>query len=159
MIRVLFVCLGNICRSPMAESVFCHMVKNAGLETEIEVDSAGTGDWHVGNRPHEGTLRLLQINGIAEGTRARQINISDLNSFDYIVVMDNQNLSNVQKLGKSRAHVVRLLDYAPDLGMGEVPDPYFTGDFEETFKLISTSCEKLLAEISHTNGLTFSRKS
>jgi protein-tyrosine phosphatase len=154
MIRVLFVCLGNICRSPMAESVFSHLVQDAGLKNKIEADSAGTSDWHIGNRPHEGTLRILQTNNIAEGTRARQINLSDLTSFDYIVVMDNQNLENVQKLGESRAHVVRLLDYAPHLELREVPDPYFTGDFEETFQLISESCEKLLAEIVHTNGLT-----
>jgi len=140
----------------MAEAIFCAMVKKAGLEDQIEVDSAGTGDWHIGNRPHEGTLRILQLNGIPEGSRARQIKISDLNSFDYLIVMDNQNLKNVQKLGQGRAHLVRLLDYAPDLGLAEVPDPYFTGDFEETFRLIGTSCELLLEEISRTHHLKIS---
>ena len=76
----------------MAESVFYDMVKKASLENEIEVDSAGTGDWHIGSRPHKGTLEILRTNGIAEGSRARQIRIDDLSAFDYIVVMDNQNL-------------------------------------------------------------------
>src|SRR4028119_1773635 len=75
MIRVLFVCLGNICRSPMAEAVFLHQVRDAQLEGQIEVDSAGTGDWHIGDRPHAGTLEILKVNGIPEGSRARQVRL------------------------------------------------------------------------------------
>ena len=94
----------------MAEAVFSHLVKEAGLEHLIEADSAGTGDWHIGQRPHEGTLAVLARNGIAEGSRARQINVGDLDAFDYLVVMDDSNLANVSILGTTRAHVTRLLD-------------------------------------------------
>lgn len=147
MSRVLFVCLGNICRSPMAESVFLHLVREAGLESEIEVDSAGTGDWHIGNRPHNGTLQILKTNGIPEGSRARQIRLSDLDEFDYLVVMDNSNLANVQALGTGRAQVVRLLDFVPEFEDKEVPDPYFTGDFESVYAMIRRACEMLLKHI------------
>src|SRR4051812_26586452 len=91
MIRVLFVCLGNICRSPMAEAVFLHKVKAAGLDGEISADSAGTGNWHVGAPPHSGTRRILSAKGIAYEGRARQLSRSDLDSFDYILTMDEQN--------------------------------------------------------------------
>ena len=148
MIRVLFVCLGNICRSPMAESVFLHQVRAAGLENSIEVDSAGTGDWHLGNRPHEGTLEILKRNGIAEGSRARQIRASDLSEFDYIVVMDERNLRDVGfQIGTGRAHVQRLLDYVPEIADKNVPDPYFTGDFDSVYDLVQRGCEALLAQI------------
>ena len=147
MIRVLFVCLGNICRSPMAESVFLHQVRAAGLESQIEVDSAGTGDWHIGDRPHQGTLEILKVNGIAEGSRARQIRLSDLSEFDYLIVMDNSNRENVAKLGESAAHVHRLLDFVPEIEAKEVPDPYFTGDFAGVYALVERGCAALLLQI------------
>ena len=153
MIRVLFVCLGNICRSPMAESVFLHQVRTAGLETQIEVDSAGTGDWHIGDRPHEGTLEILKKNGIAEGSRARQIRVSDLSAFDYLIVMDNSNRENVAKLGQSAAQVHRLLDFVPETANREVPDPYFTGDFAGVYELVERGCAALLAEIRESHNL------
>ena len=96
MIRVLFVCLGNICRSPMAEGLFAHKVRLAGLEREIETDSAGTGHWHLGSEPHKETRRMLQQNRIAYSHRARQITQADLDSFDYVITMDEENLANVQ---------------------------------------------------------------
>ena len=138
----------------MAESVFLHLVREAGLESQIEVDSAGTGDWHIGQRPHEGTLRILKTNGIAEGSSARQICLSDLNEFDYLVVMDNSNLSNVRALGSGRGQVVRLLDFVPEVGNKEVPDPYFTGDFEGVYALIRRGCETLLEHIQREANLS-----
>ncbi|HEX8465862.1 MAG TPA: low molecular weight protein-tyrosine-phosphatase [Abditibacterium sp.] len=147
MIRVLFVCLGNICRSPMAESVFLHQVRAAGLQDQIEVDSAGTGDWHLGSRPHAGTLEVLKRNGIAEGSRARQIRLDDLSDFDYLIVMDDSNFANVRRLGTGRAHVARLLDYLPAVADKNVPDPYFTGDFDFVYDLVQRGCAALLAEI------------
>ncbi|PQV64838.1 protein-tyrosine phosphatase [Abditibacterium utsteinense] len=131
----------------MAESVFLHQVRAAGLEAHIEVDSAGTGDWHIGDRPHDGTLEILRVNGIPEGSRARQIRVCDLSDFDYLVVMDNSNLANVQKMGASRARISRLLDWVPESDVKEVPDPYFTGDFAETYDLVQRGSAALLKQV------------
>ena len=108
MVRVLFVCLGNICRSPMAEAVFAHKVKAAGLEDVIEADSAGTGDWHVGERPHRGTRALLKERKIDYAHAARLVTLRDLNTFDYVLTMDSQNLANVRALGTGRAVVAAV---------------------------------------------------
>ncbi|MCW3060017.1 MAG: phosphotyrosine protein phosphatase [Capsulimonas sp.] len=153
MIRVLFVCLGNICRSPMAEAVFAHQVREAGLATEIEVDSAGTGDWHVGQPAHSGTRRILAKNAVEYNGRARQIARRDLSEFDYIVTMDDQNLSNVSAMGEGRAKVVSFLSFASHMGLTEVPDPYYTGNFEETYELVTAASEGLLAHIREEHGL------
>lgn len=149
MISVLFVCLGNICRSPMAEAVFRHYVEKAGLENSIHIDSAGTGDWHVGNIPHIGTRTRLDQAGISHtGIRARQVAPSDFTYFDYIVAMDDSNFANLTRLaGRSCSHLFRFVDFIPNTTYREIPDPYFTGDFEETFQLISTGCRELLHRI------------
>lgn len=103
MVSVLFVCLGNICRSPMAEAVFRHKVKQAGLADKMTVDSAGIGSWHVGEEPHEGTKKLLAKNGLSvEGMKGRQIDRRDLERFDYILAMDTDNLQALQNCKKKR---------------------------------------------------------
>ena len=99
MVRVLFVCLGNICRSPMAEAVFAHKVKAAGLENEIQADSAGTGDWHLGQPPHRGTRDLLKKRKIDYTHKARRVTPVDLEDFEYVLTMDAQNLTNVRAIG------------------------------------------------------------
>src|SRR5579859_5656432 len=96
------VCMGNICRSPMAEGVFKHLVHEAGLDGQIEVDSAGTTGYHEGERPHRGTLGVLAQNNIPYDGFARQITRADLKSFDYVVVMDDENLADVKKLGAAQ---------------------------------------------------------
>lgn len=137
----------------MAESVFRHRVAAAGLEAQIEVDSAGTGDWHIGDRPHDGTLQILEVNGIPEGSRSRQIRLADLTMFDYLIVMDNSNRENVAKLGAAGvngiggASVHRLLDFVADSELKEVPDPYFSGDFAGVYDLIERGSAALLSYI------------
>ncbi|NDJ79182.1 MAG: low molecular weight phosphotyrosine protein phosphatase [Chloroflexi bacterium] len=154
-VRVLFVCLGNICRSPMAEGVFQHVVQEAGLSDQITVDSAGTGSWHVGEQPHRGTRGVLRKHGIQYEHRARQITRQDFASFDYILTMDNSNLTNVKRMmpDNSDAEVRPFLDYAEDAGTKEVPDPYYDGRFEEVYDLVSQAAEGLLAHIRDEHGL------
>lgn len=149
MIHVLFVCLGNICRSPMAEAVFREMVKKEGLEKKIGIDSAGTGDWHIGHPPHRGTLTILkekQIN--ADDLIARKISVKDLSEFDYIIGMDTNNVKDIEKLGNIPSHVKvrRLLDFAEQTPENDIPDPYYTGKFPEVYALVKVGCENLLNE-------------
>lgn len=162
-IRILFVCLGNICRSPMAEAILVHRVREAGLSGQIEIDSAGTGDWHIGDAPHGGTLQILKINGIEHPMQARQIVAADLGDFDYLIVMDDKNERDVRAVAASavatdakatgRAHIARLLDYLPEMNDKNVPDPYFTGDFDAVYRMVSAACDNLLAKVRQENDL------
>lgn len=133
----------------MAEAVFLQMVREAKLDDRIEVDSAGTGDWHVGNVPHKGTLAVLKKNGVPVDSRARQVKLEDLTAFDFVVTMDERNSKDVLLLSREapRAHVARLLDYVPNEVEKNVPDPYYTGDFDGVYKLVSVGCARLLEHI------------
>ena len=153
MIRVLFVCLGNICRSPMAEGVFQHLVSEAGLQDKIETDSAGTGHWHLNEPPHSGTRRILQSKGIQYDHRARLLLRDDFDQFDYSLTMDEANWRDVQALGAGGATVARFMDYAPHTGTTEVPDPYYTGRFEEVFHLVHEAAQGLLDTIRREHDL------
>ena len=156
MVKVLFVCLGNICRSPMAEAIFRDLVKKEGLEDQIIIDSAGTGNWHVGKPPHKGTQQILMKNRIDfTGIRARQIHAEDLQAFDYIIAMDVENVGNLRRLaGHNKVGFIgRLLDFVPDSDLADVPDPYYTGNFEEVYELIQKGCRHLLETIKKEKGL------
>ncbi|MCA9996950.1 MAG: low molecular weight phosphotyrosine protein phosphatase, partial [Anaerolineales bacterium] len=113
MITVLFVCLGNICRSPMAEAVFQQLVQAAGLGEQIRVDSAGTGDWHVGEKAHYGTRQVLAKHDIPYNGRARQVTSADMRSANtYVVAMDSRNLADLQRHYGAHSNLHRLLDFA-----------------------------------------------
>ncbi|CAI8164435.1 MAG: Low molecular weight protein-tyrosine-phosphatase YfkJ [Prochlorococcus marinus str. MIT 9215] len=153
--RLLFVCLGNICRSPAAEGVFLHQLKIQGLESQFLVDSAGTGGWHVGNRADARMRAAAKQRGIDLPSRARQISMEDLKSFDLILTMDDDNLRNVQALakeagGSASALIKPMLSYASQTTITEVPDPYYGGDagFEQVLDLLEDACQGLLSELS-----------
>ncbi len=156
MIRVLFVCMGNICRSPMAEGVFQHLVDEAGLSDQIMVDSAGVGSWHIGEPAHRGTRQVLAAHGIRYQGRARRISAADLQNFEYILAMDAENLDDVRALtrqGETSAEIRLFMDYAPEAGAREVPDPYYSGRFEYVYDLVRQAAAGLLAHIRAEHGL------
>lgn len=157
-IRVLMVCLGNICRSPMAEGVFRHLLEEEGLDERIRVDSAGTGSWHVGESPDIRSARTARVHGIELTGRSRQVQPEDFRHFDYIVAMDRENLGNLEELrdgvgGQSALYLLREFD--PEGGPGaEVPDPYYggPGGFEEVFSMVERSSRGLLEHILREHG-------
>ncbi len=157
-IRVLMVCLGNICRSPMAEGVFRHLLEENGLEDRIRVDSAGTGSWHVGESPDVRSTRTAAAHGIDLTGRSRQIRPEDFRNYDYIVAMDRSNLEELEELrngvgGQGALYLLREFD--PQGGPGaEVPDPYYggPGGFEEVFQMVERSSRGLLEHILQEHG-------
>jgi protein-tyrosine phosphatase len=173
---VLFVCLGNICRSPLAEGLFRAVIREAGLEDRFDVDSAGTSNYHRGEAPDPRTVETAARRGVRLSHAARQITGRDLSRFDFIVVMDGQNLAKVRRLAESvqpdaEIHMLRRFD--PEAAPGrsepagghpdgaaaaealEVPDPYFGGPdgFERVHEMVERSCRGLLKHIREERGL------
>jgi len=149
--RVLFVCLGNICRSPTAEGVLRHQLQQAGLADRVSVASAGTGDWHVGKAPDKRTLLAAQRRGYDFGAqRAQQVSAGDFARYDLILAMDHSNLADLRRLQPPAARAeldlfLRRYDGAVD----EVPDPYYGGEqgFDQVLDLIEAGCQGLVREL------------
>lgn len=149
---VLFVCLGNICRSPTAEGIFRHLVAEAGLTDRIGIDSAGTAGWHTGNGPDPRSCETAAKYGVdITGLRARQIHRDDFSRFRFIIALDRNNLMDIRAIAPAShtASVRLLLDFVPGMEGQPVPDPYYGGadDFEETFRLARLGCEALLEAV------------
>ncbi len=153
--RLLFVCLGNICRSPTAEGVMRSLVAEAGLGDRVELDSAGTGAWHVGSPPDARASAAAQSRGVVLDGRARQIRSTDFEDFDLLLAMDTSNLRELRQLapGAEERRKVRLLrEFDPASAKTDdldVPDPFYGGDggFEKVFEQVRAACEGLLVKI------------
>ena len=159
MTKVLFVCLGNICRSPMAEAIFNKLIEDEGLGKDITCDSAGTSDYHIGKQPDERTLEVVQQKGLSLDHHGRQFGKPDFEDFDYIVAMDRNNLDNIKKLEEGAADrsyklfLMREFDNSP--GDQNVPDPYWGGDrgFLDVHDIVLRSCQNLLKYIKQDQNI------
>ncbi len=149
-IRVLFVCLGNICRSPAADNVFRHLVEKAGLSEHFEIDSAGTIDFHRGKGPDQRMIRAAKARGIVMTGQSRPVELEDFSRFHYILAMDRSNLSDLQQIRNQvenpTAKLQLFCEYCENFPHEEVPDPYYGGDegFEEELNLVTDGAEKFL---------------
>jgi protein-tyrosine phosphatase len=156
---VLFVCLGNICRSPLAEGVFRHHVEEAGLKDFFDIDSAGTSSYHAGDSPDPRTTTVARARGIDLRGESRQITTRDLDRFDYVIVMDDENRAAVKRLAreKSPKAVVHMLrEFDPEAhGDLDVPDPYYGGErgFESVHDMVDRATRTLLEHLRTRHGL------
>jgi len=149
--KILFVCLGNICRSPTAEGIFKQKIKERDLEKLFIVDSAGTGSWHVGNLPDQRMRTAALSRGIKLTSRSRQIEENDLYEFDHILVMDKENLNAVKSLTKDQKNPINskiklILNYSKNSQLEEVPDPYYGGQngFDKVIDLLDDAIDELI---------------
>jgi protein-tyrosine phosphatase len=149
-LRLLFVCLGNICRSPTAEGVMRSLLREAGLEDEVEVDSAGTGDWHLGDPPDPRAAAAARRRGIALDGEARQVAPRDFERYDLLLAADRSTLTRLRALApdeRAREKVRLLREFDPDAADPDVPDPYYAGGFDEVVEIVEAACRGLLAEV------------
>jgi protein-tyrosine phosphatase len=157
-VRILFVCMGNICRSPTAEAVFRALVEEEARTAEVEIDSAGTGGWHVGAPPDERATEAAGRRGIAIEGSARRVQVDDFRDFDLLVAMDAENVADLQRVApdpESAAKIRLLREYDPEAaadGDLDVPDPYYGGDdgFEQVLDMVQRASRGLLDEVAPT---------
>lgn len=157
MVKVLFVCLGNICRSPLAEGLFLHKVQQAGLEGQFHIDSCGTGGWHIGNLPDPRSREVAGLHGITLPSRARKLDPSDFAEYDYILAMDRENKRDLEQARRQapdgHAQILLMRDFDTQ-GKGEdVPDPYYggTNGFHDVYDMLERSTTGLLLFIQNKN--------
>jgi protein-tyrosine phosphatase len=151
--RICFVCLGNICRSPIAEVVMRSLLEEQGLADRVEVDSAGTGDWHIGERADRRTLAVLQRHGYdGAAHRARQFSAGSFGDCDLVLAMDQANVAALQRIvdGDDAAKVRLLREFDPHATGTDVPDPYYGGDegFDEVLAMVEGACRGLLDQLA-----------
>ena len=159
MIRVLFICLGNICRSPLAEALFNQKIKSKGIAKHFKSDSAGTSDYHIGELPDERTIACARNHNISIQHRGRQVNRTDFRDFDYMIAMDENNLTTLESLKghygfpTKEIHLIRNFSISPE--NLSVPDPYYGGEegFEEIYKILDESIDGFLDEIKQKHQL------
>lgn len=150
-IKVLFVCLGNICRSPLAEAIFIHKIKEKGLENFFEADSCGTSNYHIGIQPDSRTVKNALRNGVIMNHLGRQLCQEDLDDFDFIFAMDQSNRTNILRLKNAgkHAHKINLMREFDPESKGEVPDPYYGGEkeFQEVFDILDRTLENFIRHL------------
>ena len=149
--KLLFVCLGNICRSPLAEAIFKRQVQNKSLAHALHADSCGTSNYHIGDGPDPRTVRNARVNGVAINHVGRQLTIDDLEAFDLILAMDQSNLANILRLSgaSEQRHKIKLMREFDPFGPGDVPDPYHgsEADFQEVFEILDRSVDRMIATL------------
>ena len=141
--KILFVCMGNICRSPTAEGAFRSIVDNKNLSQNFDIDSAGTHAYHIGNSPDQRALQAAIDNGVdLSKQRARQVHESDFYYYDYIIAMDSDNLEILKSMcpKESNPKIELMLDYSVEYPGGSVQDPYYEGNFDQVFKMVYSAC-------------------
>lgn len=159
MVKVLFVCLGNICRSPLAEAIFNHKVHSQGLHGKFSCDSCGTSDYHIGELPDDRTIACAGRNNIPINHRARQINRVDIREFHYIIAMDHSNQRNINTLvsryGKENQRVYLMREFHPESDHLEVPDPYYGGDesFDQVYQILDESIDHLMEHLKSEHNI------
>ena len=147
--RILFVCMGNICRSPLAEAIFLHRAARRGESRLFSVDSAGTGGWHVGHLADPRMRQVAASHGVEIASRARQVTKRDFEAFDLLVCMDENNREDLLARGAPESKLALLLEFDGSAPIAEVPDPYYGGPegFETVFRLVDAACEAMLERL------------
>ncbi len=153
--KILFVCLGNICRSPMAEAIFNHKIMEMGLNDHFKGDSAGTASYHIGEDPDLRSIETIEKNGISIKHKGQQFEKKYAEAFDYLVAMDSSNRANMQiTLNDENVHIYLMRDFDPK-GHGDVPDPYYGGinGFDTVFDILSRSIDDFIDFLKKNEGL------